>query len=567
MKVYNKYGNRYDLEPSPISSGGEGEIYLVQKAPTTSPVGSLCAKVYYRDKRTNELAHKLEYMIHNPVASPYDDTMMICWPIELIYDSDSSFLGFVMRRAFTGSEQLVNITTPTLNPHLPDSWRNKYTGANAFTSRLKLINNIALIIWRIHETGKYLLGDFKPENVLVMSDGRVALVDLDSIQIMNGNYVLYSGSAATPNYMPPDFYVVGEKASHELSWDNFSIAVVFYQVLFGIHPYTVIPKNGYESIPHNIKNQLFAHGEKRSFIETIPPPHKAFQSVPVELQKLFLRAFGNVPSDRPNMDEWGKTIMSILYPKVNVTHNQGTTVNQLNRDDIECQNDLLKNKNRKLNTEINQLKNDKKTLEERINILITEKDSIQQKNSTLSKDYSNLKTELDNQRKEKLVLEETIRKLRIKHNYVPIVLSCVALIGLLVMICKFIWYPSEAVNKYYPEFGYTYSGPLENGLPCGVGMAVYPNDDEDGRMYYVGGFEKGYRTDTARGNLIYNDGSLMTGNWDKGFFMGGLVYNRKEKFIYNGYYSKDIFDSYPSTGDYFKPEKYMSIKDGVQTDN
>ncbi len=199
---------------------------------------------------------------------------------------------------------------------------------------------------------------------------------------------------------------------------------------------------------------------------------------------------------------------------------------------------------------------------------IAETNNREKENSKLKGEKADLERQNEELRSEIRSLKIANIKLQLlKRNYVPIVLSCVALIGLLFMIYKFVWYPSEAVNKYYPEFGYTYSGPLENGLPSGVGMAVYPNDDEDDRMYYVGGFEKGYRTDTARGNLIYNDGSLMTGKWDQDFFMSGLKYNRKEKFIYNGYYSKETFDSYPSTGDYFKLEKYMSIKDGEQTDN
>ena len=86
--------------------------------------------------------------------------------------------------------------------------------------------------------------DFKPQNVLVTSDGKVTIVDMDSVQISVGNKLLYRATAHTPDYVPPEFYNlgVGKKEYHIISqsWDMFAVGVVFYSELISCRSSVVI---------------------------------------------------------------------------------------------------------------------------------------------------------------------------------------------------------------------------------------------------------------------------------------------------------------------------------------
>ena len=68
---------------------------------------------------------------------------------------------------------------------------------------------------------------------------------LDSVQISENGKLIYPGTAATPNYIPTELYKYGIGKSEEdvltTSWDQFALGVVFYQLLFGLHPYVVTP--------------------------------------------------------------------------------------------------------------------------------------------------------------------------------------------------------------------------------------------------------------------------------------------------------------------------------------
>lgn len=78
--------------------------------------------------------------------------------------------------------------------------------------------------------------------------------------------------------------------------------------------------------------------------------------------------------------------------------------------------------------------------------------------------------------------------------------------------------PNEVTHYETGEF--VYYGPIKDGKPNGVGVAIYPKNDKDGRKYYIGNFVNGNRQDTAA-ILFYQDGDYyygsMTGDkWDRG---------------------------------------------------
>ncbi|MCM1176204.1 MAG: hypothetical protein NC335_00455 [Bacteroides sp.] len=321
MDIYTSKYELIKISDTPLASGGEGEVREILSAP--AQYKGTCAKIYYQQKRTPQQAGKIKYMANNPPAKVKGGGFLIGWPVECITDKNGAFLGFLMPQAFPNSKQLVNLVAPKLNKKLPDEWFMRYDRGNgkyALISRLKLICNISIPIHLLHSTRRYVLKDFKPENVLITHDGKVTIVDMDSVQISENGKLLYPGTAATANYIPPEFYKQGVGKNKgdllTLSWDRFALGVVFYQLLFGLHPYVVTPyvscASDTNEIFQNISNDLFPFGSNTNKIKSYPELHKKFTVLPPPVQRLFLRTFSLDSSNRPGADEWGKTIREIV---------------------------------------------------------------------------------------------------------------------------------------------------------------------------------------------------------------------------------------------------------------
>ena len=92
------------------------------------------------------------------------------------------------------------------------------------------------------------------------------------------------------------------------------MAVVFYQLLFGLHPYVVTPWEERETneIAQNISQNLFPFGENRSKIRSFPPPHNKFKALHPVLKQLFQRSFSLHVANRPSAEEWGRATHTII---------------------------------------------------------------------------------------------------------------------------------------------------------------------------------------------------------------------------------------------------------------
>ena len=313
-KVKNERGETIILADKPFASGGEGEV---RKVISPTQYKNNCVKIYFKPKRTPQQEGRIRYMVANPPSKIQSEAFMIGWPTDLITHLNGEFVGFMMPLAFVGSIQLVNLTSTNIRPKLGDDWHRKFSRKNgvvALNSRLKLLKNLAIPIALLHATKKYVLKDFKPQNVLVTHTGKITIVDMDSVQIMEEKRLLYEGTAATPGYVPPEAYKLNSNQLRFLdkSWDNFAFGVVFYQVLFGIHPYSVTPKkmidDSENSTVYSISQNLFPFGNKKHEIKDYARIHDKFTILPPEIQELFINAFSEKPINRPNAEEWGKTI-------------------------------------------------------------------------------------------------------------------------------------------------------------------------------------------------------------------------------------------------------------------
>jgi serine/threonine protein kinase len=321
MIVYTSKQEKINLAQKPFSSGGEGSVYAVNSAP--SRFKDICVKIYSPGKTDQLREAKIKFMVSNPPQTIRGKGFLIGWPLDYVTDSHGKFLGFIMPLAFPNSRQLVELTVYSLSKVLGKEWHDRYdisAGKKSLISRLKLIFNIATPIHILHSTNKYVLKDFKPQNVLVTYDGHVTIVDLDSIQISDGGQMLYPGTAVTPEYMPPEFFTKGIgkslKSPINKSWDYFAIGVVFYEILMGIHPYCVTPKKlndiSENSRSSNISLGLFPFGANKQMIEVRPRPHDRFTKLPQEFQNKFISTFSEKPGNRPSAYEWKQYMYDVI---------------------------------------------------------------------------------------------------------------------------------------------------------------------------------------------------------------------------------------------------------------
>lgn len=324
MIVFTQHKEKIVLNDKTLSSGGEGEIHAITES--SERFRNCCAKIYYLKKRTSLQKEKIKYMANNPPSIVRNNNFMLGWPIEYITDQEGNFIGFIMPLAFNDSKQLVMLTTTKVSKKLNEHWHYRFNRdfrQHSTLSRLKLLCNIAVPIHILHSTKKYVLKDLKPENILITYDGKVTIVDMDSVQISEQGNLLYPGTAATPNYIPPEYYVLKNKETkQDTSWDDFALGVIFYQVLIGLHPYVVTPcdieENTTNEIYSNIAKCLFPFGEKQNQIQGYPPIHNNFKELPTKIQQLFMRTFSCDIKLRPTAEEWGKSLYEVVKANVAV---------------------------------------------------------------------------------------------------------------------------------------------------------------------------------------------------------------------------------------------------------
>ena len=165
--------------------------------------------------------------------------------------------------------------------------------------------------------------DIKPKNVLVSIEkisGNPNIIpfilDLDNVTISN-----VTGKLApihpqyTPEYRAPEGPV-------DHFYDFYSIAVMFYQLLFDIHPFNVLGGTRFTDgteMEFFVRNKCFAWGRNRKFLSDQThndPRHNNFQRIPAGMQRLFTRAFdSDLPSQRPTMKEWMSEFEGLLQDR------------------------------------------------------------------------------------------------------------------------------------------------------------------------------------------------------------------------------------------------------------
>lgn len=311
------------LDEKPLGKGGQACVYSI-----VFPVSleNDCVKIYHKGC-TDELVNRLQYMINHPPKQLKTSSFCICWPIGLVYDKNKKVVGFYMPTAFSHSRDLYILSYYAKGKKIADrfkkdvDWFDKYerNTSEGIMNRLKMIANISQAFHQIHKSGNYVALDIKPMNILATSTGRISVVDTDSFQIAEIDKILFPGAAATPEYCAPEFeeqFI--QKRPFTVSNDLFSLSVIYYQIIMGLHPFTgmkLLPPydtDEFSELKSIIHRSLFIYGSNKRFVEKLTPnPHSFFERMPRTLQMMFIRAF-DAPNYRPTMEEWCKELYKII---------------------------------------------------------------------------------------------------------------------------------------------------------------------------------------------------------------------------------------------------------------
>lgn len=185
--------------------------------------------------------------------------------------------------------------------------------------------------------------------------------------------------------------------------------------------------------------------------------------------------------------------------------------------------------------------------------------SFHQTISRKDKEINSLKTTINTQKKEVAELNSKLTKAKAKQRNI----TWVALLGIIVVVLFFVlWnkvlFPSEVTHYETGEF--VYYGPIKDNKPHGVGVAIYPTDDKDGRKYYIGNFVNGERQDTAA-ILFYQDGDYYYGSMQGDKWDYGILYMNSD----NSHFEGSFNDNNPYNGSWFDHRKLYRLIDGEKS--
>ena len=212
--MQNKYhlsdGTHIIIDTNYIGEGGEGGVYEII---SPQKFRHSVAKILFPNKQIEiERRYKVDYMVKNPPTETKDQSghSFLIWPEHLLFENNQ-FVGFLMPRAdgvlleeFSSTE-LGYYPYPRHNERLGQEWlRFDRKNPDSLNLRIKLCSNIARAIHSLHSSGHYVIGDLKPQNIMVLPNGLVSILDLDSCQIVEQGNVRFESRVSTPEYNPPE---------------------------------------------------------------------------------------------------------------------------------------------------------------------------------------------------------------------------------------------------------------------------------------------------------------------------------------------------------------------------
>ena len=318
-----------------LSQGGEGFIHEVPASP------SLVAKIWREPSEAQ--SRKLEVLLRHPLNFPDEARGRIefAWPVEALYDEQNSMSGYLMPRVpLDQYHELVRYCIPAARRGLEGERGRPFTRPELLT----IARNVAEAFRYIHQIG-YVIGDVNHTNFLVRDDGRVFVIDLDSIQARDPETrEVHRCAVGKEDFTPPR--LMGQRfedVDRTPDDDLFGLAVLIFQLLMdGNHPFDPVDQTGEEGQVRqsNIRRAhspytaidpvqaraildldmisdtavrertranmlaLMGVGATADFSTVIGPRISQWIQLDPNFQNLFRRAFGDTTGARPLSSEW-----------------------------------------------------------------------------------------------------------------------------------------------------------------------------------------------------------------------------------------------------------------------
>ncbi len=279
-----------------IASSGEGEVWETN-------LSGILAKIYHNP--TPERIEKLKAMLANPPADPMacQNHISIAFPQDLLKNQAGAYVGFLMP-AIRQSKELPSVYHPKLRKRNAPGFNWYYLHATAL--------NVAWIIQEIHAKG-YVLGDIKPQNILVNDSALVAVIDTDSFQVRDNNTgKVYRCTVGSEGFTPIELLGKDFSATDQIEvHDRFRLAVLIHYLLFGYHPFSGQWIGSGESPEQTdlIRRGFWPYSQNsliRASLNTI-----SLDVVHPELKRCFLKCFNDghaTPNLRPTAEDWHKAL-------------------------------------------------------------------------------------------------------------------------------------------------------------------------------------------------------------------------------------------------------------------
>ena len=280
-----------DGKPVPIGKrigkGGEGEVFIVANDATRA------IKVYTGPDSPAREA-KIAAMIEKGFAQK---TPLVAFPIAIARDQNGRFKGFVMN--------FVRDHKPVFDLYAPHARKQQFPGADyRFLVRAAL--NTAKAIADVHKKSECVIGDINHSGILVSNDARVALIDADSFQLIDGAH-RYLCRVGVPEYTPPELQGIrlGDVVRTE-NHDAFGLAIALFLLLgMGRHPFVGAYAKGDMPLPQAISEFRFAYSRRPHVDMTPPPAVCTLDDFPVPVAQAFEAAFGPAGTkSRPSAGQW-----------------------------------------------------------------------------------------------------------------------------------------------------------------------------------------------------------------------------------------------------------------------
>lgn len=273
-----------------LGEGGEGAVYRL------AGQSSQAIKIY-ASPLTAERAQKVRILAQ---FRQTDVQRFTAWPSGLVLDDKGRAHGLLLPVVEQGKDIHHLYTPSSRRKHFPTAnWR----------FLVHVSGNVARAFGAVHARG-LVIGDVNPGSILVLGDGTVRLIDVDSFQVpVPGGRPLLC-TVAVPLFLPPELHQAPlNSVVRNPDHDAFGLAITIFQLLMmGRHPYAGrFLGAGEMPIERAITEHRFAYGAHAADRQMQRPPNTVgMEILPSHVAALFESAFAPPAHRRlrPSAGEW-----------------------------------------------------------------------------------------------------------------------------------------------------------------------------------------------------------------------------------------------------------------------